>query len=210
MKIYYHPISFPSLGPVFAAEAIGLDYEKEIVDLQNNQQKTPEYLAINPYGKVPAMQDGDFLMAESEAMMRYMARRESSDLYPSDIREQAKVDQWMDYVNHHVRTPVGKVQFNRIIAPMVGAEVDERSLNDGLTFLGNNLPIVEARLAESAYLCGDKMTLADVALVAALEPNKMAQIDLSPYPALSKWLDARRGESFYTNVHSHFGAEMGL
>ena len=208
-EVGYHPMSFPSLGAIFTAEAIGASYEKTVVDLLNGEQKTPEYLAISPYGKVPALTDGDFKMAESAAIMRYIARRENSDLYPSDIQAQAEIDQWMDYVNHHIRSPVGRVQFNRVVAPMVGAKVDEGSMHLGLQLLSKNLPVLEARLSETAFLCGNTMSLADISLVAALEPVKMAKIDMSPYPTLSAWLDARRSETFYTNIHTHFGAEMG-
>ena len=210
IKIYYHPISFPSLSPVFAAEAMGIDYEKEVVDLQKGANKTPEYLAINPYGRVPAMSDGDYNMAESASIMRYMARKSGSDFYPDDIQAQGEIDQWMDFVNHHIRSAVARVQFNRMVAPLVGAEVDEASIQTGLKFLEGNLPVVENRLSEQDFLCGDKMTLADISLVAALEPENTARLDLSPYPKLSAWLKARRSESFYTNIHSHFGAEMGV
>jgi len=189
-EIYYHPLSFPSLAPVFTAQAAGIDYTKKVVDLTQGEQTSPEYLAINPYGKVPALKDGDFVMAESAAIMRYMARANGSALYPNEAQAQAKCDQWMDFVNHHIRTNVGKVHFNR--------------------FLSNNFPAIEQCLSQQSYLCGDKMTLADIALVAALEPINMSKIDISDYPALTKWLAARRSESFYTNVHSHYGAELGM
>ncbi len=209
-KIYYHPLSFPSLAPIFTAEALAMDYEKQLIDLAKGEQSSPEYLAVNPYGKVPALQDGDFTMAESAAIMRYLARREKSKLYPADIQQQATVNQWMDYVNHHIRTNVAKVHFNRSLAPMFGMDPDEQSLADGLRFLGNSLPVIEKVLSENAFLCGDDMSLADIALVAALEPIKMSKIDISDYPTLTKWLAARHGETFYTNVHTHYGAELGL
>jgi len=210
IKLYYHPLSFPSLSPVFTAEAMGMAYEKEVVDMQSGQHKSPAYLAINPYGKVPAMQDGDFKMAESAAIMRYMARKEGSDFYPDDICARGEVDQWIDFVNHHIRSAVGRVQFNRFAAPLLGAQTDESSIQTGLRLLENNLPIIENRLSENAFLCGDKMTLADIAVVAAFEPENTAKLDLSAYTNLTAWLKTRRGEKFYTNVHSHFGAEMGI
>ena len=209
-EIYYHPLSFPSLAPLFTAQAAGIDYTTKMVDLAQGEQTSPEYLAINPYGKVPALKDGDFVMAESAAIMRYMARANGSALYPNEAQAQAKCDQWMDFVNHHIRTNVGKVHFNRTLAPLLGAEIDETSLADGLKFLSNNFPAIEQCLSQQSYLCGDKMTLADIALVAALEPINMSKIDISDYPALTKWLAARRSESFYTNVHSHYGAELGM
>lgn len=209
-EIYYHPLSFPSLAPIFTAEAAGIDYTTKLVDLQKGEQSSAEFLAVNPYGKVPALKDGNFAMAESAAIMRYMARKKGSALYPADAQAQARCDQWMDYINHHIRTNVGKVHFNRSLAPMMGADVDEKSLADGLRFLGNNFPAIEQTLAQQPYLCGNDMTLADITLVAALEPSEMSKIDMSDYPALTKWLAAQRKETFYTNVHSHYGAELGM
>jgi len=208
--IYYHPLSFPSLAPVFTAEAAGIDYTTNVVDLSQGEQSTPEYLAINPFGKVPGLKHNDFSMGESAVIMRYLARDAGSALYPAEAKAQAQVDQWMDFVNHHIRANVAKVHFNRTLAKMFGAEPDEKSMADGERFLEGNLPAIEQCLSNSAYLCGSEMTLADIALVAALEPIEMSKIDISAYPALTNWLAARRQDEFYTNVHSHYGAELGM
>lgn len=210
VDIYYHPISTPALTVLFAAEAIGSAYEKKIVDLQSGEQRSEAYKAINPFSRVPALVDGDFKLSESSAIARYLARKAKSPLYPANFKAQARVDQWSDFVVHHIRNPVSRVQFNRLIAPMIGQEPDQKSLEFGLHMLEANLPITEERLSESAFLCGETMSLADICLVGALEPVNVAQIDISAYPKLEKWLDARRSESFYTNVHSHFGAEIGM
>lgn len=93
---------------------------------------------------------------------------------------------------------------------MMGAEADEKSLADGVRFLESNFPAIEDCLSQQPYLCGDAMSLADIALVAALEPSDMSKIDMTNYPSLTSWLSARRSESFYTNVHSHYGAELGM
>jgi len=210
MKLYYHPLSFPSLAPVFTASAAGVDYETDVVDLAAGQQSTPEFLAINPLGKVPALSDGDFSIGESAAIMRYIARQSSSELYPQDTKGQATVDQWMDYVNHHVRGPIARIHFNRKLAPMFGVEPDISSMATGEQFLAASLPVIEKALSDKAYLAGDAMSLADVALVAALEPIEMSEIDISAHETLSAWRTARRSETFYTNVHGHYGEELGL
>jgi len=132
-EIYYHPLSFPSLAPVFTAEAAGINYTTNLVDLSKGEHKSEEYLAINPYGKVPAMKDGNFAMSESAAIMRYIAR-------------------------HHIRANIAKVHFNRSLAPLFGAEPDQKSLDDGLRYLEGNLPAIEQCLSGSPFLCGDAMT----------------------------------------------------
>jgi len=87
--IYYHPLSFPALAPIFGAEAMGVKYDKKLVDLVKGEHKTEDYLAINPYGKVPALVDGDFTLSEGNAILRYLARRENSALYSGDAQTQA-------------------------------------------------------------------------------------------------------------------------
>ncbi len=208
LKIYFHPLSFPSLMPIFTAEAAGKPYEKIMVDFASRQHKSPDYLKINPFGRIPAMSDGEFNLSESLAISRYIAR--GSSLYPDDAKAQGLIDQWADFSVHHIRVNIGRVQFNRVVAPMMGVKVDESSIALGLKLLHDNLPFVESRLSEVPFLCGDTLTLADLSLLAALEPEATAKVDLSPYPKLQAWLAAKRSETFYTNVHSHFGAELGM
>lgn len=208
-KIYYHPLSFPSLGPIFAAEFMGIKYERKLVNLIDAEHKTDEYLAINAFGKIPAVSDGDFSIGESNAILRYLALRENSSLYSGDLHQQAEIDQWMDFIVNHVRSNVGKVQFNRVVAKMFGREGDETLAKEGVEALMQNLPFVEARLEKGSFLCGDDMSLADIVLVATLEPIEMAGIDISDFPAIQAFLTSAREEKFYTNVHTHFGAELG-
>ena len=209
-KIYYHPLSFPSLIPVFAAESMGIEHEKIVIDLQAGEQKSEDYLKINPYGKVPAMSDGDFNLSEGVAISRYLALRENSALYSGDLQQQSKIDQWMDFVVQHIRVNVVRVHFNSVLAPMFGLEGDLNAVETGREYLTQNLPHVERQLETNAYLCGDDLSLADIVLLASLEPADIAKIDLSAYPALQALLTSMREETFYTNVHGRYGEEFGL
>ena len=80
----------------------------------------------------------------------------------------------------------------------------------GLNRLKNDLPIIETRYSGHSAMCEGKMTLADLALVATLEPETMAKIDFSDYQNLINWLKVRRNEPFYTKVNSYFDAEFQL
>ena len=208
--LYFHPISFPSLYPLFVASAAGLEVERVFVDLQSQETKTESYRKINPFGRVPAMVDGDLAMGESSAIGRYLARKSGSDIYSEDLREAALIDQWVEFVVHHIRINVARIQFNRFVAPMIGADVDESSIALGQQFLADNLPHVEVALDGDGHLHGERLTLADIALVCAMEPQHTARLDLSDFPVLGAWLDEKRKEDWYTAVHTHFGAEMGL
>jgi len=208
--LYFHPISNPSLYPLFVAEASGLNYEKSMVNLQAQEQKGDDYLAINPFGRVPAMVDGDLAIGESGAIGRYLARTAGSDIYSEDFSEAALIDQWVEFIVHHIRANVARVQFNRFVAPMIGEPVDESSIALGEKFLAANLPHVEVALTGDGHLHGERLTLADIALVAAMEPQFTAKLDLTDYPVLTAWLEKMRKSDWYQGVHTHFGAEMGL
>lgn len=208
--LYFHPISNPSLYPLFVAEAAGVKHDRKMVNLQTQEQKGDAYLAVNPFGRVPAMVDGDLAIGESSAIGRYLARQSGSDIYSEDLREAALIDQWVEFIVHHIRANVGRVQFNRFIAPMIGETSDESSIALGEKFLAANLPHVEIALSGDGHLHGDRLTLADIALVAAMEPQFTAKLDLEAFPVLTAWLETMRKQDWYQSVHTHFGAEMGL
>lgn len=208
--LYFHPLSTPSLYPLFVANAAGVAHERKMVNLQMQEQKTDDYLAVNPFGRVPALVDEGFAIGESGAIGRYLARKSGSDIYSEDLREAALIDQWVEFVVHHVRINVGRVQYNRFIAPMINEPVDEGSIALGEKFLAANLPHVELALSGDGHLHGDRLTLADIALITALEPQHTAKLDLTDFPILTTWLDATRKQDWYQSVHTHFGTEMGL
>ena len=208
MKIYGHFMSAPANQVRLVASALGTPHEYVHVDLQKGEQRTPEYLALNPYGKVPTLVDGDLRLAESCAISRYLASKAHSDLYPDDIRQRAVIDQWMDFATHHIRAAMGKVLFNRAFAPMMGLPVDERAIEDGLKTLDALLPAVESQLGRSRYIAQGRMTLADLAMIAAMEPFEMISISLDRFPNIQKWRAGIMAEPFYKNVHERYAAEM--
>ena len=210
IQLYFHPISNPSLLPLFVASACGLEFERVMVDLQKQEQQSDDFKRVNPFARVPAMRDGDLYLGESGAIARYLARKSGADIYSEDLRDAALIDQWCDFVAHHIRANVARVQFNRFVAPLLGQEPDQSSVDLGLDLLSKNMPHVELALDRDGHLHGDRLTLADIALVAAMEPQHTAKLDMSDYPITARWLDEQRKSDWYQAVHTHFGAEMGL
>ena len=82
MKIYGTYLSAPANKVRLTASALGLDVEYHNLDLTKGEHKSPEYLEVNPLGKVPAIDDDGFYLFESNAICRYMANKSDSDLYP--------------------------------------------------------------------------------------------------------------------------------
>lgn len=208
MKLYGHFMPPPANQVRLTASAIGADFDYAHVDLTKGEHKSPDYLAVNPYGMVPALVDGDLKLAESCAISRYLASKAKSDLYPEDLKARAQIDQWMDFAAHHIRTNTGKLLFNKIFAPMMGAPVDEKAISDGLAGLDRNLPVVESQLGRTRYVAHGRLSLADTAMLAAMEPFEMVGYDVSRFANIKRWRDGLMAEPFYTRVHARYGAEM--
>lgn len=189
----------------FAANSMGLDYDYVVIDLLSGQGQTPEYRAIHPAGKVPAMDDDGFRLFESGAICRYLAEKTGSPLYPASLKERAVVDQWTEFSAQHVAKAMEKVFFNRVFHRVIGVDSDERSLQEGLGFLDRFLPIVEGQLGKSRYLARDELSLADFALLAWLDPAELCELDLTGYPILVEWRGRLMQEAFYTRCFSSYG-----
>ena len=208
MKIYGHFFSAPANQVRLTASALDLPHEYVHVDLLQGEQRTPEFLAINRFGRVPALDDDGFRLSESGAISRYLASKADSVLYPSnDAGKRAHIDQWMDYAGHHVRANMAKVLFNKMFAPMLELEPDEKSLAEGIANLDACLPIVDAALGDTNFIAGDAMTIADTAMLAAMEPFEVLDYDISAHDNVKCWRETAMQQDWYQRVHAHYGAE---
>lgn len=205
LKIYGSDLSAPANKVRFAANALGLKYEYVKVNLREGENKKEWFLKINPSGKIPAIDDDGFALFESNAIIKYLADKQKSTLYPSDLKARALIDQWMDFVSIHVGAALSKVVFNRVFAPRIGTPVDEQSIKDGLNFLARFLPIVDNQIAQTGFLCGKNLTLGDICLLATLDPAEAADYDLSAYKNITKWRNNLKQKDFYTRCFKEYG-----
>ncbi|WP_375458026.1 glutathione S-transferase family protein [uncultured Enterovirga sp.] len=112
LKLYYSPGAC-SLAPGIALEETGVEFEPVLTKLADGAQKTPEFLALNPKGRVPVLVDGDFVVTENPAILRYIARSfPAAALWPTDPREEARCAEWLAWCSSglhiayaHVRRP---------------------------------------------------------------------------------------------------------
>ena len=205
LTIYGADISSPANKVRSVANYIGIEYEYRRVNLREGEQKQEWFQKINPVGKVPAMDDNGFRLFESGAICKYLCEKASSSLYPQDLQQRAIVEQWTDFATLHITVNVSKVIFNRLFAKRMGYPVSEESIADGLKFLSQNLPHIEGQLGAHKYLAGAQPTLADMTLLAGLDPCELASIDLGQYPNITAWRQGLKGQSFYTKCHKEYG-----
>jgi len=199
LTVYGSDLSGPAIKVRLTASLLGLNYKWQPLNLREGEHKKEWFLKINPVGKIPAIDDDGFFLFESNSICRYLCDKQASALYPKDVRKRAVIDQWIDYVSFHIGANFMPVVYNRVFAAVRGLPVNEKAITDGLEFLKQYFPIVEAQLAAHAHVAGPEISLADIVLLALLEPAEAANIDLSAYPKLSAWRTGLKGQSFYTS-----------
>ncbi|MFH1408323.1 MAG: glutathione S-transferase family protein [Nanoarchaeota archaeon] len=197
MNIYGNKMSNHTRRVLYVAEKLGLEYHFKHMDFQKDL-KTEEFLRLHPAGKIPVLEDGEFILFESNAICRYLAT--GSELYPEDKKKRAMIDQWIDFCSIHVGTPLGKVAFNRAWAPMMKIQVDEHSLNDGLKWLDRFLPIIDGQLGIYPFVAGREMSVADMVLLSVIDYAGPAKVDLSSYKHLVAWHEKMQKEEFYPKL----------
>lgn len=206
--LYGTPLSSPANKIRFLLNYLGIPYEYKSVNLAAGEHKQADFLKINPYGKVPAIDDNGFKLAESNAILRYLADKHPSSLYPKNLEERAIVEQWLDFAANHISLATAKVMYNTYFYRLTGTAKDERSLQDGFSWLNAYLPMLEQQLTKQAYIAGNQLTIADFGLLAALDTVDLLKIDLSPYPRLNSWRQKLMAQSFYQDCHSNYTASF--
>ena len=186
MKLYYNPISpncRRALATVYENGREGV--ELVLLDLMKGEHKTPEYLAINPNGKVPALVDGDLNLWESTAIMQYLSS--DSPLWPPNA-SRYDIIRWQCWGLAHWGPAINKIVFERVVKAIVGGgDPDEAVVTQGLADFEKLASVLDEHLNNQDYLVNNTITLADFSVAANLTYAAAASLDLSPYPNILRW-----------------------
>jgi glutathione S-transferase len=183
MKVYGSSISGNCLKVKWVADRLGVPFDWIETDVFGGETRTPEFLALNPGGQVPLVTFADGrTLAQSNAIIVHLA--EGSDLIPADSYSCAKMFEWM-FWEQYSHEPYVAVR----IARLFYLKKREDELDPALKTRGEAaLARMELGLRDGAYLVGDRLTLADVALVAYTRNAHKGGFDLSAYPAVKDWV----------------------
>ncbi|KAG2239300.1 hypothetical protein Bca52824_090160 [Brassica carinata] len=148
-----------------------IEFEIVHVDLDTLEQKKPEHLLRQPFGQVPAIEDGDFKLFESRAIARYYATKyadQGTNLLGKSLEHRAIVDQWADVETHYFNVLAFPIVLNLVIKPRLGEECDVVLVEETKVKLEVVLDIYENRLASNRFLAGDEFTMADLTHMPAM------------------------------------------
>ena len=170
---------------VFLLEELGLDYAREDYGRQFGNTATPDYLALNPNGKVPTLVDGDLAIWESNTILRYLAAKAGSELFPDDLGRRSRIERWMDWqlatVNPHYMTifkESRKPEAERSPElPAVAGELDEA------------LALLDAQIGDGPWVLGADMSLADICLGPIVHRCLGFPVELGALAAVRAWRD---------------------
>ena len=181
-------------GPVAsrAARALWIAHELDVpfehVPMEMKELKQPDYLKVNPNGKVPALVDGDFKLFESMAINLYLAKRFNKDgLWPDSPEEQALCYQWSFWGMTEVEKPL-----LTILIDMFMTAPDKRkpeAVAEAQKTLPKPFAVLNAALENQDYLLGSRFTVADLNLASICSWTKPIKYDFKPFPKAGAWLD---------------------
>jgi glutathione S-transferase len=195
MRLYHHPQSANARRAVMAALHLDAQVELVFVDLAKGAQRAPEYLAKNPNGKVPVLDDDGFLLWESNAIMQYLAdKTPGQTLYPADLRARADVNRWLFWSAHHFTPAVSVLGWENMVKKMIGAgDPDPTAVKRGEALVTDAGAVLDAHLAGKTWVLGDRFTLADYALAAPLMAIGPAKLPVRGFAHLMEWFGRVQG-----------------
>jgi glutathione S-transferase len=187
LKIYGVPGS-RAYRVLWMANELGLDYQQIPVHFSDGSANAPEYLAVNPNGRIPAIDDGGFKLWESMAINLYLAKKHDNGLWPKTIEGEAQALQWSFWVMTEVEKPALAALLHRMFLPE--GKRDPKLADEGEQQLQKPLKVLDEALARTGYLVGSSFSVADLNVASVLSWARLARVDFSAFPRVKQWLAA--------------------
>lgn len=208
MKLYMHPVSTTSRPVVLLAELAKIPLEEVVVDLMKGEHHAAPFVAMNPTKLVPVLDDEGFILTESSAILKYLAEKVGSPLYPKDLRARARVNERMDWFNTNFYRDWG---YNLIYPQLFphhnrgSEELTNAAVAWGKKNSAAMLEVLDRTiLGSSAYVCGSEMTIADVFGSQLVGLGEIVRADFSSYPNVQRWLDSMKALPEWKKVNAIF------
>ena len=215
MKLYMHPVSTTSRPVVMLAKMLGSDLDLSTVDLMTGEHHGDAFVEINPNKLVPVLDDDGFVLTESSTIMKYLADKAGSDLYPKELRARARVNERMDWFNTNFYREYGY----HLIYPQVyphharqSDEVTKATAQWGADKSAEALRVLdEWVLGDRPFVCGGDMTIADIFGAQLVSCGELVKVDLDARPNVKRWMAAMKDVPQWkevNEVHEGFVASV--
>ena len=187
-RTLYGLASSRAFRSVWAIEEVGVEYE-HVPTHFGADSKTPEYLAVNPNGRIPALVDGDLVVFESMAINLYLAERYGDGLLPASVEARAHVNQWSVWGISEIEPLQMQIIIQKYFTP--DEKKNPKVVESAKRQLERPLKVLDAHLEGRDFLVGDAFSIADLNLASVLDLLiGMAQHDVSHHANVKRWVDA--------------------
>ena len=169
---------------------LGTKLDLVVVDLSKGEQNSPEFLSLNPNHRVPVLEHEGFVLWESYAIMQYLAdTAPNQTLYPVTLQARADVNRWLFWCGQYFMPGVGILNWENSIKAMIGiGPSDPAEVARGERLVSDAAKILDDHLAHSEWICKSGLSLADFAISAPLADQNRANLPVSGFVNLQRWL----------------------
>jgi len=188
LKLYVFPPSPRAFKVLLAAHQLGVDYQLCLVDLTKGEQRTPSFLALNPNGRMPVLDDDGFVLWESSAIVEYLASKAGGAWLPRETRDRLAMTKWLYWESNHWDPACAIFVFERLVKPFFDlGETSESEIARGETAFHRLAGVLNGELEKHRYVTGDSLTIADLSIASALSVAERVNYPLENYRAIQRW-----------------------
>jgi glutathione S-transferase len=207
MRIYHHPASTVSRPVMMFVADHDIPAEMKVVDIFSGEHMGEAYAALNPSQLVPLLEEGDFRLSESSAILKYLADRYDLPAYPKDLRERAKVNEMMDWINTQLCRDLAYGTVYTQIFPghkRPGEEAQRATVAWSQERAKKWMQVLDDKLLGPGkpYLCGQQITIADYYGASFVHLAEVIGSDLSQYPNVQGWLGRMKSRPTWDKVYA--------
>lgn len=188
MELFHWPMSHNARKARALARYLGLDVAEKILSMQDGEHKTPEFLAINPMGQVPAIRDGDYTVWEANAVLIYLAGQSENLLLGRSAQEWGSITQWMLWQVSELSPVVVPLHVECYFKRVRGVAPDTSKRDAALSGLRTLLGVLDAALHGRDHLVGGRLTVADFAVAGDFTHARNAGFPVENFPNVARWL----------------------
>ncbi|KAJ7309715.1 hypothetical protein JRQ81_007777 [Phrynocephalus forsythii] len=218
LELYLDLVSQPCRAVYLFTKRNGISFEFKLVELVRGQHLGEDFGKVNPLRKVPALKDGDFTLAESIAILLYLARKFKTPdhWYPSDLQKQARVDEYLSWQHTGTRTAGTKVYLAQALVPLfLGHPLPPEKLAELAGNLDEVVKVFEEKfLQDRPFIAGQDISLADlVAIVELMQPVAAGHDVFRGRPKMAAWrsrVEAALGKELFQEAHKQLLASGSL
>lgn len=186
IEIYGDPRS--SAGRVFLMlEELGLPYKRIPLDMRKKEHKSPEFLVLNPNGKIPCLKDQDYVIWESIAINQYLAEKYRPEMLGATPEEKGHVAQWSVWAMTELQPPLVDLLIQMIFVPE-----DKRNhalIEKAKEKIPGLLHILDQALSGKDYLVANKFTVADINMASVVSILEHLHMEIAPYKEILSWME---------------------